>query len=642
MHLSFRSQTFIVIAAVFFMILGFGSAPAQQTVGLFLNDTAAFEGYNLFMQNRSTTAFLIDNCGREIHRWETPYVPALSVYLLENGNLLRTARLVPTGAGYGGLVQKLDWDGTVLWEYQYYDSGRLQHHDIEPMPNGNVLMIAWENKSRAEAMAAGRDSTFLGDSLCPLHIVEVQPTGQTTGDIVWEWHAWDHLIQDHDVTKTNFGVVAERPELIDINFPADHSSADWVHANSVAYNPALDQIVVSSRVFSEIWVIDHSTTTAEAAAHTGGDRGVGGDLLYRWGNPMAYRAGTVDDQKYIGQHDARWIAPGFPGEGNISIFNNGVGRPGGNYSSVDVIVPPIDGSGDYAQPAASGIAFGPADLDWSYVADPPEDLYSGSISGAERLANGNTLICEGTKGTFLEVTLDHEIVWKYVNPMRPTGPLTQGQTPANNIVFRVVRYAPDYPGLAGRDLSPGAPLELSPVTFSGTAHSPTEPYPSDSVVITTSLDIGTVVALDLHVDTGDGYHVVVLHDDGNHHDGAAGDRLYGAVLPPLPPTEVSYYIAAESSTGITVYDPPTAPETVYSYLVVSSCCLPPTVGDVDQSGVVDITDLSLLIDNQFLSLSPLVCNDEGDVDFSGVLDITDLSILIDNQFLTLTPLLPCP
>ncbi len=73
-----------------------------------------------------------------------------------------------------------------------------------------------------------------------------------------------------------------------------------------------------------------------------------------------------------------------------------------------------------------------------------------------------------------------------------------------------------------------------------------------------------------------------------------------------------------------------------------TCCLQPTVGDVDQSGGVDITDVSVLIDNQFLTLTPLVCEVEGDVDNSSVVDITDLSILIDNQFLTLTPLPSCP
>ncbi len=77
-------------------------------------------------------------------------------------------------------------------------------------------------------------------------------------------------------------------------------------------------------------------------------------------------------------------------------------------------------------------------------------------------------------------------------------------------------------------------------------------------------------------------------------------------------------------------------------IVDEGCCIPPTVGDVDQSGVVDITDVSVLIDNQFLTLTPLVCEEEGDVDFSGTVDISDLSILIDNQFLTLNPLPPCP
>jgi len=81
---------------------------------------------------------------------------------------------------------------------------------------------------------------------------------------------------------------------------------------------------------------------------------------------------------------------------------------------------------------------------------------------------------------------------------------------------------------------------------------------------------------------------------------------------------------------------------VFVAKIVSPCCLPPTVGDVDQSGGVDITDISVLIDNQFLSFSPLLCEEEADVDFNGAANITDLSILIDNQFLTLTPLPACP
>ncbi|MCP4685403.1 MAG: hypothetical protein GY867_08135 [bacterium] len=73
-----------------------------------------------------------------------------------------------------------------------------------------------------------------------------------------------------------------------------------------------------------------------------------------------------------------------------------------------------------------------------------------------------------------------------------------------------------------------------------------------------------------------------------------------------------------------------------------TCCQPPSVGDIDQSGGIDITDIQILVDNQFLTLTPLTCDDEGDIDGSGVIDITDLQILVDYQFVSLTPLPLCP
>ena len=193
-------------------------------------------------------------------------------------------------------------------------------------------------------------------------------------------------------------------------------NADWTHFNAVAYNPDLDQILVSVHAFSEIWVIDHSTTTAEAASHKGGRSGKGGDLLYRWGNPRAYRNGSKTEQQLFNQHNAHWIAPGLPGEGHVLVFNNGSGRPGGQYSSVDEIVLPVDSQGQYTHPRRG--PYGPDKPVWSYSAPKKSDFYSFFISGAQRLPNGNTLICTGASGMVFEVTPEKEVVWKYANPVK--------------------------------------------------------------------------------------------------------------------------------------------------------------------------------------------------------------------------------
>jgi hypothetical protein len=319
-------------------------------------------------------------------------------------------------------------------------------------------MIAWENKSYAEAIAAGRNPARLDTALWPGEIIEVKPIGSSGGDIVWQWHSWDHLIQDFDSTKANYGDVSKHPELIDINYGS--TIEDWLHINSIRYNPERDEILLSAHNFSEIWVIDHSTTTAEAAGHSGGREGKGGDLLYRWGNPQAYRAGTAADQKLFSQHDARWIDSGLVGQGDFLIFNNDHGAPPNAYSTVDEITPPINSNGDYYIDSTG--QYGPNFLTWSYEASPPVSFYARNISGEERLPNGNTLICDGTAGRFFELDNSENIVWEYVNPVTRNGILTQGDAPSFNLVFKIYRYSPQYSGLAGKDLSEKGKIELYP------------------------------------------------------------------------------------------------------------------------------------------------------------------------------------
>ncbi|MEM8909718.1 MAG: aryl-sulfate sulfotransferase, partial [Bacteroidota bacterium] len=238
-------------------------------------------------------------------------------------------------------------------------------------------------------------------------------------------------------------------------------STDWNHLNSIDYNAELDQIMLSSREFNEIWIIDHSTTTEEAAGHTGGNSGKGGDLLYRWGNPQLYGQGTEADQTLFGQHDAHWVAADRPDAGKILLFNNGLGRPEGNFSTIDLLEPPINGGGQYLK--EPGIAFGPTTLAWQYQANPPTSFYEQRVSGAQQQPNGNMLICAGRGGQFFEVTPVGKTVWEYINPVSIFGITAQGTVNNGGGTFRVYRYAPDYPALIDKSLEPMGPIELNPL-----------------------------------------------------------------------------------------------------------------------------------------------------------------------------------
>jgi Arylsulfotransferase (ASST) len=366
------------------------------------------EGQILYSPMWSTTTYLMDSSGVINHTWSSSFFPGVSVWWLGDGTILRTIRvgIGPGSGGAGGGVQKVEWDGTVVWDFRYNTNGVLSHHDVKTLPNGNVLLIAWETKTRDQTIVAGRNPNYVTSSgLWPDHVIEVQPTGPTSGRIVWEWHVWDHLIQDYDSSKANYGVVGNHPELVDVNYWPS-TDIDWMHTNSIDYNEQFDQILLSVHNFNEIWVIDHSTTTAQAAGHTGGHSGKGGDILFRWGNPQTYDKGTSSDQKLSGQHDASWIDIGCPGEGNILVFNNGINRL---YSTVDEIIPPVDNKGVYYR--APDSAYGPTAQTWIY--SPQSYFYSTITSGAHRLPNGNTLICNGETGEIFEVTPEGSTVWQY-------------------------------------------------------------------------------------------------------------------------------------------------------------------------------------------------------------------------------------
>ena len=455
-----KTLLYLLLLPYCFLSLG------QNTVGTISISEGIESGYTLFTNHTST--FLIDNCGRLINQWTSTFPPGNAVYLLEDGKILRAGRTDSSDivfGGQGGVVEVFDWEGNLVWQYFYDTPEYRQHHDVYPMPNGNILILAVNVVSGADAIQAGRNPNFLIDnSLYNEKIIEVQPIGLNQGNIVWEWNTFDHLIQDFDNTKANFGNVSDNPQKIDINFlNGDNDSNNWLHVNSIQYSSVLDQIVISTRNLSEIWVIDHSTTTTEAETGSGGTYGKGGDLLYRWGNPQSYRQGNEEDRKLFGQHYPYFIQPGLPDEGKIIVYNNGYQRTPG-YSEVNIISPPQDDLGAYSY--VSGTAFGPLEPDYTYSGESINgDFFSAIVSSAQRLPNGNTLICEGRSGEFFEIDSNDNIVWKYVNPVsNSNGSFSvQGDPPSQqNLTFRAIKYTPDFAGFIGRDLTPGDPIELNP------------------------------------------------------------------------------------------------------------------------------------------------------------------------------------
>jgi hypothetical protein len=455
---------------------GTATAQSERTVGVIHSEAGTFDGYTFFAPRSSYQTFLVDMEGRLVHTWRSDYLIANPAYMLDDGSILRTATFGRgfsrfDAGGVGGRVERIDWEGNLIWAYELAGDEAQLHHDIELLPNGNVLMMAWVYKTREEAIEAGRDSLQITeDGVWPETIIEVRPTGAFGGEIVWQWNVWDHMIQDFDPTRANYGDVAAHPELIDVNFQAPRGE-DWIHFNSVAYHPELDQIVLSNRGFSEVWIVDHSTSTQEAAGHTGGRYGRGGDLLYRWGNPAAYRAGTDTDQVLFGQHHVHWVGPDLVGEDRLLIFNNGFQRPAGAFSSVEELEPPTNPDGSYVWPAPSE-AFGPAAPVWTYTAPVLIDLYAAILSGAERLPNGNTFVTDGAHGTAFEITPGGDEVWRYVSPVvSDTVVVPQyGEIPDEgfnrdaNTIFRFYRFGADHAGLAGRDLTPGLTLEDGALT----------------------------------------------------------------------------------------------------------------------------------------------------------------------------------
>lgn len=412
---------------------------AQETrdfvVGVTQSTDAVSDGYILFSPIPSNIAYLIDNKGEVLHQWQSEF-PMLAVELLENGDLLTSVRSdsgenFPPGTT--GRIERYDWNNQLIWSYDFNLPNAQIHHDVALLPNGHILLSMWETLEADEIANYGINPELAPEANEPMFFDRIIEIDSATNEIVWQWRLLDHSVQDYDDSLPNYGIPAENPQLVDINYNNLHRNVtDRSHLNAIEYHPELEQIMVSAHFQSEIWIIDHNT----------------GDLVYRWGNPEAYGRGLAEDQQLFNQHNPVWLD-----NGNIQIFNNGRQNVR-EFSSVIEIVPPLNDNGQYD--LLVGSAYAPLDTVWEYRADPPESFFAINTSGAQRLENGNIFITQGPLGQLFEIDAEGNIVWEYLNPV------------VNDIdeysplpIFRATRYSPSYPAFEDHTLTPEGILPVT-------------------------------------------------------------------------------------------------------------------------------------------------------------------------------------
>jgi len=353
------------------------------------------DNYLLAIENGGTLSYLINKEGERLFTWEFENNLGNDLELLESGELLGIFKDKDRPFNFGGgsgIVKLFNVDGSLKWEYTIADDNFLAHHDVEMLPNCNILFLVWERITAEKANQAGISTD---EDIFPEKLIEINPNNN---EIVWEWRSWDRLIQDVDENLSTYAVVSDNPQKVDFNYNT-FTNGDIMHANGFDYDSENDIIHMSINFYSEIWVVDHSTTTEEATGEVGGNYNKGGDLVYRYGNPSAYK-NPQGTRLFNNNHFPNLLEGDIIGKGNMLIYVNK------HNNSDQSIVYELDLPAPFS--LTPNIDNEPT-ITWSFT---DTELSASKFSGAVRLSNGNTLICEGDYG-YWEVTEEGEVVWKY-------------------------------------------------------------------------------------------------------------------------------------------------------------------------------------------------------------------------------------
>ena len=401
----------------------------------------AWSGYTL-MQCQGIGAVLVDMNGNVKKVWKD--VQGFPNKLLPGGYLMGSLGLRDPKFGYQDQtdVVEVDWDGKVVWKFDKKelvdDDGdkrwiARQHHDYQREGNpvgyyvpgmeaktesGNTLILCHEdvyNKKISEHRLL--DDVF----------IEVD----WEGNIVWEWHVSQHF-NELGFSEIAKNVLARNPNIHENG----GGQSDWMHINSMSVLGPNKWYDAGDERFNPeniIWDAREANIMAIISKKTG-------KIVWKIGPDFTESKELRIIGQIIGQHHCHMIPKGLPGEGNILLFDNGgwagygmpsrCSRDGGKADLRDHSrVLEIDPTTLEVVWEFSGRTFGGM---MGIVAD--SKFYSPLISSAQRLPNGNTLICEGCYMRMFEVTPDKEVVWEFIAPFKGM----------REMVYRAYRYPYDY------------------------------------------------------------------------------------------------------------------------------------------------------------------------------------------------------